>query len=76
MARERSKLDLMITAIHEAGGRGAHILRPSAILQGGKETQTDVIFYPKDDKHISIGSRFSDLKDRQRCSASEPATAR
>ena len=40
------------------------------------KTQSDVIFYPKDDKHISIGSRFSDLKDYQRRSTSEPAAAR
>ena len=36
--------------------------------------QSDVILYPKDDKQISIGPRFSDLKDYQRCSATEPAT--
>jgi hypothetical protein len=36
----------------------------------------DVIFLPKDNDHISIGSRFSDLKSHQRCSAVEPATAR
>jgi hypothetical protein len=40
------------------------------------KTQSDVIFYPKDDKQISIGPRFSDLKDYQRCSASESAITR
>jgi hypothetical protein len=52
----------------------------SAHLQCSKEkgakTQTDVMLYPKDEKQISIGSRFSDLKDYQRCSASEPASTR
>jgi len=54
----------------------------SAHLQCGKleekapKTQSDVILYPKDDKQISIGSRFSDLKDYQRCSASESAITR
>ena len=52
----------------------------SAHLQCSKEeekvpkTQSD--FSIPDDKHISIGSRFSDLKDYQRCSASEPANTR
>jgi hypothetical protein len=41
-----------------------------------QKTQSDVIFVPKDVNQISIGARFSDLKDYQRCSASEPATAR
>jgi hypothetical protein len=39
-----------------------------------RKTQSDVLFYPKDDKQISIGPRFSELKDYQRCSASEPAS--
>jgi hypothetical protein len=40
----------------------------------GDEAQkipSDVMFYPKDDKQISIGSHFSELKDYQRCSADE-----
>ena len=54
----------------------------SAHLQCGKpeekapKTQSDVIFYPKDEKQISIGPRFSDLKDYQRCSASESTITR
>ena len=40
------------------------------------KTQSDVILYPKDDKQISIGPRFSDLKDYQRCSSSESAITR
>jgi hypothetical protein len=40
------------------------------------KTQSDVIFVPKAVDQISIGPRFSDLKDYQRCSASEPAATR
>jgi hypothetical protein len=53
----------------------------SAHLQCSKpeektRTQSDVIFYPKDNNQISIGSRLGDLKDYHRCSAREPATTR
>jgi hypothetical protein len=41
-----------------------------------RKAQSDVMFYPKDDKQISIGPRFSEFKDYQRCSASEPASTR
>lgn len=41
-----------------------------------RKTQSDVMFYPKDDKQISIGPRFSELKDYQRCSTSEPTMTR
>jgi hypothetical protein len=41
-----------------------------------RKTQSDVIFISKGADQISIGPRFSDLKDYQRCSASEPATTR
>jgi hypothetical protein len=41
-----------------------------------QKTRFDVIFFQKCANHISIGPRFSDLKDYQRCSASEPAAAR
>jgi len=37
-----------------------------------RKTQSNVMFYPKDDKQISIGPRFSELKDYQRCSTVEP----
>jgi hypothetical protein len=40
------------------------------------KTQSDVIFISKGVNQISIGPRFSDLRDYQRCSASEPATTR
>ena len=51
-------------------------LQCSKLEEKGPKTQTDIMFYPKDEKQISIGSRFSDLKDYQRCSASEPASSR
>jgi len=41
-----------------------------------QKMQFDVILAQKDADHISIGPRFSDLKDYQRCSASEPAATR
>jgi hypothetical protein len=41
-----------------------------------KKTQSDVIFVSKGANQISIGPRFSDLKDYQRCSAGEPAATR
>jgi len=41
-----------------------------------RKTQSDVIFISKGVDQISIGLRFSDLKDYQRCPASEPATTR
>jgi hypothetical protein len=41
-----------------------------------RKTQSDVMFYPKDDKQISIGPRFSELKDYQRCFGSEPTSTR
>ena len=41
-----------------------------------RKTQSDVIFISKGVDQISIGPRFSDLKDYQRCPASEPATTR
>ena len=42
-----------------------------------QKMQLDVILAQKDSTHISIGPRFSDLKDYQRCSASEqPAATR
>jgi hypothetical protein len=40
------------------------------------KTQSDIIFLPKDNDQIGIGSRFSNLKNYQRCPASEPATTR
>jgi hypothetical protein len=62
-----------------AGARGpiysAH-LQCSKAEEKGPKTQSDVIISPKDTNRISIGSRFSDLKDYQRCSTSEPATTR
>jgi hypothetical protein len=50
----------------------AHLLcsKPGEEAQ---KTQTDVMFYPKDDKQISTGPRFSELKDYQHCSAGEPS---
>jgi len=36
-----------------------------------QKVQADVMFYPKDDKQISVGPHFSELKDYQRCSANE-----
>jgi hypothetical protein len=51
-------------------------LQCSKLQEKGPKTQSDIMFYPKDEKQISIGSRFSDLKDYQRCSASEPTTTR
>jgi hypothetical protein len=51
-------------------------LQCAKVEEKAPKTQSDVIFYPKDDKQISIGPRFSDLKDYQRCSASEPAITR
>jgi hypothetical protein len=53
----------------------AHLLcsKPDEKLS---KTQSDVVFSPKDNNQISIGSRFSNLKIYQRCSASEPATKR
>ena len=51
-------------------------LQCSKLEQKGPKTQTDIMFYPKDEKQISIGSRFSDLKDYQRCSASGSAGTR
>jgi hypothetical protein len=50
----------------------AHLLcsKPGEEAQ---KTQSDVMFYPKDDKQMSIGPRFSELKDYQRCSAGEPS---
>ena len=62
-----------------AGARGAIY---SAHLQCSKpgenapNSQTDIIFSPKDDNRISIGSLFSNLKDYQRCATSEPAPMR
>lgn len=41
-----------------------------------QKTPSDVIFIAKDVNHISIGPRFSDVKDYRRCSESEPATRR
>jgi hypothetical protein len=62
-----------------AGARGAIY---SAHLQCSKpgenapNSQTDIIFSPKDNNRISIGSLFSNLKDYQRCATSEPAPMR
>ena len=36
-----------------------------------QKVQADVMFYPKDDKQISVGPHFNELKDYQRCSTSE-----
>ena len=41
-----------------------------------QKTVSDVMLLPKDVNQISIGASFSDLKDYQRCSASEPAAPR
>jgi hypothetical protein len=51
-------------------------LQCSKLEDKGPKTASDIMFYPKDEKQISIGSRFSDLKDYQRCSVGEPATTR
>jgi hypothetical protein len=51
-------------------------LQCSTTNDEARNTQSDVIFIPKDVNQISIGPRFSDVKDYQRCSASEPATTR
>ena len=53
----------------------AHLQCSKPEQKGGK-TQSNIIFFPKDNNQISIGSRFSNLRDYQRCSASEPATTR
>jgi hypothetical protein len=36
-----------------------------------QKVQADVMLYPKDDKQISVGPHFSELKDYQRCSTNE-----
>ena len=41
-----------------------------------QKTQSDVIFVSKGANQISIGPRFNEVKDYQRCSASEPAATR
>jgi hypothetical protein len=41
-------------------------LQCAKLEEKAPKTQSDVILYPKDDKQISIGPRFSDLKDYQR----------
>jgi hypothetical protein len=41
-----------------------------------RKTPFDIIFIPKGVNQLSIGPRFSDVKDYQRCSANEPAATR
>ena len=43
---------------------------------GAPKAASDVIFIPNDNNQVSIGPRFSEVKDFQRCSASEPLTTR
>ena len=62
-----------------AGPKGpiysAH-LRCSKPAEKDRKTQSDVILSLKAPNQISLGSRFSNLKDYQRCSTNEPAPVR
>jgi hypothetical protein len=51
-------------------------LRCSKPKNGAEETLSDVLLLPKNINQIVIGTDFSDLKDYQRCPASESATPR
>jgi len=61
------------------GARGAIYSAHQLCSKPGENTSkapSDVIFSPRSDNQILIGSRFSNLKSYQRCSESEPAAAR
>jgi hypothetical protein len=75
-----SEANCMVLWVSEtAAARGpmysAHLQCSKPEQKLGK-TQSDIVFSPKGSDQISIGSRFSNLKNYQRCSANEPTTTR